>query len=265
METIRIGDLNDPRLGVYRNLKDRELAAEGKLFIAEGEHVVVRLLQSTYEADSVLLAERRVEVMQGRVPAGVPAYVVPDAMIHEVVGYRFHSGVIAAGRRQSLGTLDEVMGPLAKEEPAILVVCPETSNTENLGLLIRIAAGFGATAMALGERSCDPFYRQTIRVSMGTVFHLPIVQSRDIVRELGEMKERWGVERVATVLDEDAEPLCGAKRAARMAILFGNEAQGLSEAIVKLCDRKVTIPMKRGTDSLNVAVAAGVVLYHFMG
>jgi tRNA G18 (ribose-2'-O)-methylase SpoU len=181
------------------------------------------------------------------------------------VGYRFHSGVIAAGRRRPLLKLEEVLGNLKKDEPALLVVCPETSNTENLGLMIRIAAGFGATAMVLGELSCDPFYRQAIRVSMGTVFHLPIVQSESIARDLHEMKERWGVERVATVLDEDAEPLREAKRAARMAVLFGNEAQGLAEGIVKLCDRKVTIPMKRGTDSLNVAVAAGVVLYHFIG
>ena len=72
-----------------------------------------------------------------------------------------------------------------------------------------------------------------------------------------------GVELIATVLDESAEPLGDVTPPARTAMLFGNEAQGLSPGHIALCDRRVTIPMKLGTDSLNVAVAAGVFLYHF--
>ena len=71
------------------------------------------------------------------------------------------------------------------------------------------------------------------------------------------------MELAATVLADDAEPLNGAARARRFGILFGNEAQGLDERVIAACDRKVTIPMKLGTDSLNVAVAAGIFLYHF--
>jgi tRNA G18 (ribose-2'-O)-methylase SpoU len=64
-------------------------------------------------------------------------------------------------------------------------------------------------------------------------------------------------------LDEAAEPLADAGRASRFGLLFGNEAQGLDAAHVAVCQRRVTIPMKLGTDSLNVAVAAGIFLYHF--
>ena len=72
-----------------------------------------------------------------------------------------------------------------------------------------------------------------------------------------------GYELAAAVLGDDAEPLPAAGRPRRLAVLFGNEAVGLSAADVAACDRRVTLPMRRGTDSLNVAVAAGIFLYHF--
>ena len=73
----------------------------------------------------------------------------------------------------------------------------------------------------------------------------------------------WRIELIATVLDPSSQPLAEARGSDRMALLFGGEAQGLSAEILRACDRRVTIPMKLGTDSLNVAVAAGIFLYHF--
>ena len=103
----------------------------------------------------------------------------------------------------------------------------------------------------------------SIRVSMGTIFSMPLVRSANLLRDLKELGERWGVERIATVLSDGAEPLARAGRPARIALLFGNEAQGLDEKLVGACDRRVTIPMKLGTDSLNVSIAAALFLYHF--
>ena len=134
--------LNDPRIAAYRALKDRELARESKLFIAEGQHVVTRLLQSRFGTESVLLAERKVAAMQRVVPEGVAIYRVADSLIHQIVGYRFHSGVIAAGKRRPLLTVEALMN--STDERVTLVVCPETNNTEDLGMLIRLAAGVGA-------------------------------------------------------------------------------------------------------------------------
>lgn len=281
---------DDPRLAVYRNLKDKELARQGDRFIAEGELVMRRLLVSSYHAESVLLAERRLAELGPLVQAPTALYVVSDTLIHEVVGYRFHSGVLACGVRPASPTLDEVMlaatgqggamladanavgaacataadaGAGSAADRIVLVVCPEIANTENLGSMIRLSAGFGATAMVLGELCCDPFYRQSVRVSMGSVFTLPIVRSKDLRAAMLAMRERWGIERVATVLDPSAEPLNEVTPGARTALLFGNEAQGLGPEWIDLCDRKVTIPMKLGTDSLNVAVSAGIILYQW--
>jgi tRNA G18 (ribose-2'-O)-methylase SpoU len=267
MPPIPIDDLSDPRLAPYRMLKERELAREGGRFIAEGEQVVRRLLASDVPCESVLLAERRAGEIGPIVPDEIPVYVVPDGLVREIIGFAFHSGVIAVGVRPRSPTVDEVMGAaVARAGEAgrvTFVVCPEIANVENLGALVRIAAAFGADAMVLGERSCDPFFRQAVRVSMGAVFRLPMVRSTSVVADLARLRERWGVELAATVLADDAEPLAACGRAPRFGLLFGNEAQGLAPEHVAACDRKVTIPMHLGTDSLNVAVSAAVCLYHF--
>ncbi len=195
------------------------------------------------------------------VPPSIPLYVVPDPLIHRIIGYKFHSGVIACGVRKPSLTLDLLLSTVGPS--ATVVICPELANNENLGSLIRISNVFGVDAIILGERSCDPFYRLTIRVSMGTIFSLPMVQSMDIQRDLSRLRSEFGFELAATVLDENAESLEKTKRGPRMGILFGNEAQGLSPAEIAACDRRITIPMRRGTDSLNVTVAAGIFLYHF--
>jgi tRNA G18 (ribose-2'-O)-methylase SpoU len=258
-----IDNLDDPRLAHYRALKDRDVARDGGRFIAEGEMVVRRLLDSAFATESVLLSQRRVAEIAPIIPDRVAVYVLSDSLIEQVIGFQFHSGVMAVGVRGKKLSLDD----LPRHANALrLMICPEIANTENLGGLIRIAAAFGMDAMILGPRSCDPFFRQAVRVSMGTVFKLPIVQSKDLLRDLDRLQSEWHVQLIATVLhDEAAESLAEAEPPARFALLFGNEAQGLSEEVIQRCDRRVTIPMRLGTDSLNVMVAAGIFLFHFTG
>jgi tRNA G18 (ribose-2'-O)-methylase SpoU len=259
---IAIDNLSDPRIDVYTRLKDRETVVMDGRFIAEGELVVRRLLASSYQAESVLLADRRVEEIAPIVPEGVTVYWAPAEMVNQIVGFKFHSGVMACGRRGRAMTLDD-LAVLRSEREVNLVILPELAATDNLGSLIRISSAFGASAMILGEHCCDPFYRQSIRVSMGTIFNLPIVQSTDLMSALKRLKSEFHVELLASVADEKALPLAEARRSRKMAFLFGNEAQGLSREQIEACNRRVTIPMQLGTDSLNVSVAAGIVLYHF--
>lgn len=256
-----LDSLTDPRLDPYRKLKERELARDGQRFIAEGHNLVRRLLDSDFPTESVLLSTRRVDAFASNIPDDVPLYILGDDLIHQVIGYRFHSGVIACGRRKPPLPLNVLIPP--SPNPAMVVVCPEIANTENLGAMIRISAAFGASAMILGPRSCDPFFRQSIRVSMGTVFRLPIHHSDDLAVDLKRLREEHAMRIFATVLDENAIRLSDVKPPDRSILMFGNEAQGLEARWIEQADQSLTIPMGLGTDSLNVSVAAAVFLYHF--
>ena len=192
---------------------------------------------------------------------GVPLYVADKDLLRQIVGFRFHQGVVAQGRRLPPASLEDVLADRAHDQPLTLVVCPEINNHDNMGAIFRIAVGFGVDAMVLGPEACDPFTRRGLRVSMGAVLQVPIVRCRDVTADLQAMARRWGLTRVATVLDDRAEDLEEFDWPARKAILFGSEGHGLEEQWLELCDRRVTIPMAPSTDSLNVAVAVGVFLY----
>lgn len=266
-DPILIDRLDDPRVAVYRNLKDRDLKARHGRFIAEGEFVVRRLLASPrHGAESVLVSRNKAdEIAAAAAPRGVQVFVAPQAVLNEVVGFRFHTGVLACGLRPAPPRLEDVL-PADPSAAALLVVCPDLNNSENLGAMIRISAAFGAAALVVGPQCHDPWARQAVRVSMGTIFTLPVVQGDDLIADLRRMGEQFGVARVATVLDAgpQVEVLARSPAARRMAVLFGGEAHGLTPEVLACCDRRVTIPMRLGTDSLNVAVAAGIVLHHYV-
>ncbi len=256
-----IHSLDDPRVAAYRNLKDRDFAREGVRFIAEGEYVVRRLLESGWGVESVLAAEAKLGAVAPLVPAGVPLYAASRETVSGIVGFEFHRGVLAIGHRRPAPSVADLARTWGSR--VTLLVLPEITNTENLGALFRIAAGFGVDGVILGERCCDPLYRLCIRVSMGTVFRLPIARSDDVTRDLRALRDAHGVELAAAVLDDDAVPLPQCPRGERLGLLLGSEAHGLAAQHVALCSRRVTIPMRLGTDSLNVAVAAAVMLYEF--
>jgi tRNA G18 (ribose-2'-O)-methylase SpoU len=262
MPVHTVDSLDDPRLAPYRNVKDKELARTGDCFMAEGEQVVRRLLSSGLDVASILLTARKADALLPLIPESTDVWLAPHRVVGEILGFEFHSGVMAVGVRPQSPALDEL---LAADKPVItLVVAQQITNTENIGSLIRIAAAFGADAMLLGERCCDPYYRQSVRVSMGAVFRLPILRSLDLASDLRRLRDRLRFDVIAAVIAPDATPLVAAGRRARIAIVFGSEADGLDPQTLAECNQRVTIPMRRGADSLNVSIAAGIFLYHYV-
>src|SRR5690606_287049 len=137
-----------------------------------------------------------------------------------------------------------------------IVVCADVQSPDNLGVILRSCSALGVDGVVVGPKAGDPFSRRVVRVSMGLALTLPIVYSQHLQRDLVEMRDRWGVELAAAVLDPGAERLDAAERADRFALLFGNEGHGLDGETVGACDRRISIPMPPGVDSLNVSVAA---------
>jgi tRNA G18 (ribose-2'-O)-methylase SpoU len=277
---IRIQSLDDPRIQSYRSLRDRTLRGES-LFIAEGRLLVARLLASRFETESVFVAEEFFDEFFPRIPPQVPVFVAPEKLLLAIVGFPFHRGILAVGRRpepeRGTGTVfakhpeglssKRCLSPFPAPAPnrLRLVVCPEITKPENMGLIFRSAAGFAADGVVLGERCCDPLSRRCLRLSMGAVLDVPFVKTKNLAAELPAMKQSLGLELFATVLDPTAEPLPAVRWPDRSAVLFGNEMDGLAPEWLALCDRRVTIPMAPGVDSLNLGVAAGIFLYTMQG
>jgi tRNA G18 (ribose-2'-O)-methylase SpoU len=254
-----IDNPDDPRLGPYRQLNRRNPARSSGRFIAEGLFVVERLIASRFPVESILLTEERHRKLGEQLPPDADLLVVPRSIVKGLVGFDFHAGILACGLRQPHPGIDAELENAP--EPLTIVVCPRTTDPVNLGNIIRLCCAFGVHALLLGPGCADPFSRRVLRVSMGNVFRLPIVDTANLEADLKSLKETHGMELAAMVLDPDASPLETITRPSRLALLFGHEGKGLGDELVRLCDHRWTIPMANGTDSLNVAACAAIVLY----
>jgi tRNA G18 (ribose-2'-O)-methylase SpoU len=249
---------DDTRLADYRDLRDRHLAEDSGRFVAESELVVRKLLGTSLRICSMLLTAPRLAALEPALAerqADFPVFVVPQAIMDGIAGFHVHRGCLAIAQRPELATIPS--------HARTVVVLVDLVDVDNLGSMARNAAAFGVDALVLSPRCADPFYRKAVRTSAGAVLSLPIVRAKrwpDDVLALREM----GFTLVGAVVDRNAIPLASLQAPARTALLFGAEGPGLDQDSKRLCESLVTIPMATSAtvDSLNVATAAAVFLYH---
>lgn len=264
-----ITDLDDPRLLPFRKLKGSDTPQRMGLFIVEGDKLVERLLESPIEAVTVLVSDRLAERYASICPANVTVLVGSDALLCEIVGFKFHRGVLACGRRPLVcSPNDEQHDPVAAlqslAEGEVLIACPQLHDLENMGLIIRTAAGLGADGLLVSDTGVDVFARRCVRVSMGAAFTLPIVQVSDIRSALRSLQTEHGFQLIATTLADGAVNADTFHPAKRFALLMGSEPYGLPAEIEAMADARLTMTMHRSIDSHNVAVAAGMLLSDLM-
>ncbi|HEV3303946.1 MAG TPA: RNA methyltransferase [Planctomycetaceae bacterium] len=255
-----VSDLEDSRLEPYRNLKATNLTRWSNRFVAEGTLVVERLLASRFRVQSLLVSRRLARQLPTTISPDCPIYLLEHELAEQLVGYTFHTGILACGLRQPSPSIDALSA--TGDRFTLVAVCPNVNDPENIGAIIRLCAGFGVAGLVLGPGCADPFSRRVLRVSMGTALALPIIESRDLHGDLMRLRDEFGFELCATMLDAAAEPLETTVPTNKMGILFGNEKHGLDAQWTGLCSRWLTIPMAPGADSLNVAVAAGIFFHH---
>lgn len=265
-EPIRIMSIEDERLNVYRNVRDKDLSGRDKTFMAESEMVLRRLLRAPNRIESVLLSPDRFENLKSALevlPADVPVYIADVELMTEVAGFHIHRGVLAAGKRlhPTQLFLDCALGDLRGRDHLTILVAERFTNVDNMGTLFRNAAAFGADAVALDPKCCDPLYRKAIRVSMGHVLSVPYGIMHHYPTDLDRLKCEWGCTLIGAELTDDSKPLWELLHHDRLAIIFGSEADGLSLEAIRACDAIYQIPMNEAVPSINVAVTSAVFLY----
>jgi tRNA G18 (ribose-2'-O)-methylase SpoU len=257
---VAIDDPDDDRLGDYRELTDpaaRRRREGTELFVAEGVTAVSRLLVSGHRVRSVLVTpQARVRFGSALDGLEAPVYVAPRAVLAATVGFDLHRGAIAAADRRPLPSLDEVVADATK-----LAVLEGLNDPENLGAVARSARAFGIDGLVLDPHCIDPYYRRTIRVSMGEVLFLPVARAMAWPGELAVLHAA-GFETWALTPDPAADALWPLAVPDRVAVLLGAEGPGLSAATMAAATRRVRIPIAAGVDSLNVGHAAAVSFAH---
>lgn len=250
-----------PELQPYRTMRRQMAHREEGIFVAEGEKVVRRLLESKFGVISALMPERwlaQLEPLLKARPETVRVFIAEKALLETLTGFSMYQGLLAVGRIPGQIPLEQIL--VDSPRPHLLVAVDALSNAENLGALVRNCAAFDTQALIVGETSSSPFLRRAVRSSMGTVFQLPIVETPNLIHCLSELRER-GVRCVAAHPHAEKRTLSDGDFTRDCCIVFGSEGHGISEGVLALCDDAVAIPMPPTVDSLNVGSAAAVFLY----
>ena len=267
---IDITDPDDPRVDDFRDLNsvDRrpDLPTGRGLVIAEGVLVVRRMLASRFVPHAMLGTDRRLAELADDLsaaaapPLDMTCYRATAEVMADVVGFHLNRGVLAAARRPVELSVSEVL-----EGARTIAVLEGVNDHENLGSIFRNAAGLGVDGVVFGAGCADPLYRRSVRVSMGHALLVPFARAARWPADLELLREEdfrllaMTPNRRAVSLAEAMTGLAGDK----VAVLVGAEGPGLTETVMRVSDARVRVPMSRGTDSLNVCVAAGIVMHYY--
>src|SRR5216684_2088745 len=251
VEEIQSFDL--PELRPYRTMRRQYEQREQGIFVAEGEKVVRRLLESQFFVISMLMPGKWLAelepLLQAR-PESIRVFVAEKELLETLTGFSMYQGLLAVGKIPRQPTLTEILG--SSPAPLLLAAVDGVCNAENLGALVRNCVAFNVQALIVGETSSSPFLRRAVRSSMGTIFQLPALETANLAADLRRMQAQ-GIRCVAAHPRESSLKLWQANLATDCCIVFGSEGPGISEEVLVACNEAVTIPMPTGFDSLNVA------------
>lgn len=230
--------------------------------MAEGRLVVERLLDTGHRVESLLLNDasfRALEPLIARLPADVPVYVCDAGEFAAITGFNLHRGCLALAERPEPGVVHDLI-----QGAGLLLVLESVTDADNVGSAFRNAAAFGARII-LNDACCDPLYRKAIRTSMGAVLRTPYARMHKWPDDLATLKTA-GFTIVAMTLRRDSVELPAhptRRPRQKLAVMVGTEGAGLSAAAESMADVRVRIPIASNVDSLNLATASGIALFHF--
>ncbi|MEE3001424.1 MAG: RNA methyltransferase [Planctomycetota bacterium] len=263
-----VTDPTDPRLDVFRDVRDRDLRGREGLFMAESELVLRRLLTTPERLHSLLLSPSKFDRLEDELsslPDAVPVYTAEIEIMGSISGFHIHRGVLAAGIRpdESLLLPSSALGHLKGSGRCTLLVVEGVTNVDNIGAFFRNAAAFGADGLLFDATCVDPLYRKAVRVSMGHVLALPwaIAAPGTWLDTLQELRDTWELHLIGAETERGARPAWEIDWPERCAIIVGSEGSGLPGETIEACDELVEIPMDGSVPSLNVGLASGICLY----
>lgn len=255
-----MSDLGSNRIKEIARLSQKDARSQTGLFLLEGPQglkelasypdLIVDLFataaaQDRYQPEFGVLRERGVVVTE-----------VSEKTMERISDTRAPQGVLAV-----LHQFDVELEELTQIGPRLVAVMERISDPGNAGTVLRAADAAGADGLVLSKDSVDVFNPKVVRSTAGSLLHLPVVRDVEVADAIGKLKAA-GLQVFAASGSGDAiTELSQAELARPTAWVFGNEAAGVSEETLALCDRVVSIPIFGGAESLNLATAAAICLY----
>ena len=229
----------------WAKLKQKKYRREQSSFIVEGEHLVEEAINSDWQVETIVVSE-----------GYESTFDLQNQEVRYVSNHVFES---LAETKTPQGILAIVKMKLFTDYATNRVLLLDAvQDPGNLGTIIRTADAAGFDAIILGEGTVDLYNDKVIRASQGSIFHLPIIEA-DLSRKIDQLKESNVT--ICTSTLEEAVPVQTVDWPEKVALIVGNEGAGVNHLLIEKSDLLVRIPIYGQAESLNVSIAAGIMMY----
>ncbi|WP_411680380.1 TrmH family RNA methyltransferase [Clostridium thailandense] len=252
METIQSKD--NSLIKEVKKLKEKKHRTESNRFLIEGFRFVEEALQSNFEVPLLFISEGALDKwknfdMEGKLQKNSKVYIVPDKLLKLISSTDTPQGVVAVVNNKNIKV---------ENKQGFYVLADKVQDPGNMGTIIRTAHAAGALGIVITKGTVDIYNEKTLRSTMGSIFHIPIIHD-DNLESIENLREN-GFKLIVSSLDTDKN-FYDIDLNSKVIIAVGNEGNGISSELVDIADFKVKIPMPGGAESLNVSVAASIMMF----
>ncbi len=236
----QITSLDNANVKRWCKLKNKKYRDKEGMFIVEGEHLVLEAIKKNVALEVILDKE-------ALFPIDIPKYYVTKEILKKITSLDNPPGMLAIVKK-------------LEEQPYghKLLLIDSLQDPGNLGTIIRTANAFNIDTIILGNNTVDLYNEKVLRATQGLIFHINILK-RDLNTFIGELKEKdYMIIGTNVTHGSKVEDLTLTKN---YAFIMGNEGNGVSKDILDKCNNYIYIPMSDSCESLNVAIATGIILY----
>lgn len=258
MDPIRITSATNPIIKQIRSLNDKKGRRQAHAFLLEGLRLVNEAVVSGAEIIYFVVSDSFFDRFKSSVSIDWNAivYQIPDELFSRIGGTNTPQGIMSV-----VGLPENIESKIPSDFKRI-VVLENIQDPGNVGTIIRTADACGFDGVILSKDCADPFNPKVIRSTMGSIFHLSVVVVEDIYKAM-ESLQKSGL-KLASADIKNAIPCHQADLSGKIAIVIGNEGNGITEKMLSIADLSVKIPMPGKAESLNASVAASILLYESM-
>lgn len=254
--SVRIESEDNSRLKLVRKLSSKKHRdAEGK-FVIEGINLVEEALRKNVQLDMIIISDDfNYDESRMKLEERAEVFIVSRSVFEKLSDAENGSGVLAVARKSK--TTEEMLREL--DEDANVLVLDRVQDPGNIGTMIRTSVAAGYRLIAVCKGTADIYSPKVLRATAGMVFDIPIVYA-DSADAMAELLRGLG-KRICVTVPRGGVPYYERNLSKGIALVIGNEGNGISDELIELADEKLTIPMNGDIESLNAAVSAAILMY----
>ncbi len=251
---VKITSKNNPLIVDTAKLSSAKHRRDVGRFLTEGIKLVECVLTSEYEAERVFIAEDKIiqyaDALEMAREKGVECIVIGEAALQKLATGKTTQGIFAVVKSKTY-SMSEASG-------ALIIALEDLSDPGNMGTIMRTADAVGVESIVLSSGCVDIFNDKVLRASMGSVFNVKTIIADDFIERVDGLKSKGYSIACGHLAGED---FFESKKPEKNVLIIGNEARGVSSEAASICNNLWKLPMRGGAESLNAAVAAGIMMY----